>query len=331
MSPNAPKSPRRRGRRLPRALPSLAALALAVATTATPGVRAGTRSTDEPIRGLQFAQIERVQLVIVPATVTDRKGRPVLGLTQDDFTLFDENNPREIEFFATETNAPISLAFLLDVSGSMRQPGKLESAKSAIASFLDDPGREDLFGLIGFADAQVTWITSFTTDSREFLERLNVQEAYGQTALYDALAASPRLVDEDPHKRKAIVLFTDGLDNASRFTPSEAVRLARLVSVPIYTISFIPLPRKMLSEENRESLLILQRFSNETGGSLFAIHDSQDLAAAIDRIQQDLRSQYVFGFSPDLTETDTGFRRIRLETRSSRLSVHTRTGYNSGS
>ena len=209
----------------------------------------------------------------------------------------------------------------------MRLPGKLNAAKTAIHSFLENPGPEDLFGLIAFADSQVAWITHFTSDAVTFGQRLNVQEAFGQTALYDALGASPRLVDKDRHKRKAIVLFTDGLDNASRLTALKAVWLARRVSVPIYTISFLPVPRDMLSKSNRKSLLMLERFSQETGGALFPIRKANDLHRAVDRIQQDLRSQYVIGFSPAHVEEDRSFHLIRLETQRSHLQVRTRKGY----
>jgi Ca-activated chloride channel family protein len=170
-------------------------------------------------------------------------------------------------------------------------------------------------------------VTPFTSDAGNFSLRLSVQEGYGQTALYDALAASPGLVDETPYARKAIVLFTDGLDNFSNFTPTEAIALARQVSVPIYVIHFISMPPDMISDENRRNLSLLERFSAETGGALFAIHESEQMDRAIARIQQDLRSQYVIGFYPPDPHDDPSFRHIRLETSRSRLIVRTRTGY----
>jgi len=309
----------------------LAALLAVLAPAAGAYFAAGAASETEPLRDMRFAQIERVQMVMVQATVTDKKGRPALGLKQEDFRLFDEGQPQEIEFFATENDAPISLAFLLDLSGSMRQPGRLDAAKAAIHSFLDAAEKADRFGLIGFADAQVTWITPFISDIPVFRKRLDIQRGYGQTALYDALAASPRLVDAEAESRKALVLFTDGLDNASQLSALEAIWLARQVSVPIYTISFISMPREMLSEENRQGLAELERFSRETGGALFAIHLPEDLQGAIERIQQDLRSQYVIGFTPGDFDASLPFRHLRVETSRSRLHVRTRTGYSPGS
>ncbi len=275
----------------------------------------------------RFTQVERVQMVLLPATVTDRRGRPVLNLRREDFILLEDDAPTRIEYFATEAEAPVALAFLLDVSGSMRLPGRLDKSKSAIGSFVDGLGAADRFGLICFADDQVTWVTPFSSDARDFKLRLSVQEGYGQTALYDALAASPGMVDETPYARKAIVLFTDGLDNFSSLNPTEAIGLARQVSVPIYAISFISMPPDMISEEIRRNLALLERFSAETGGALFTIHAPEEMDRAIARIQQDLRSQYVIGFYPPDPRNDPSFRHIKLETSRSRLRVRTRTGY----
>jgi len=331
MSHHPPVSSPRSTRRWTLALAAFAALAVA-APAAVSVCRGEDASVDPDIpKGLGFVQVEKVQMVMVQAAVTDSKGRPALGLKQEDFSLFDENRPQEIEFFATESDSPIALAFLLDISGSMRQPGKLDASQEAIASFVDALGAKDRYGLICFADHQVAWITPYISNPDLFKLRLGAQRAYGQTALYDALAASPKLADEDIHARKAIVLFTDGLDNASELSPLDAVFLARQVSVPIYTVSFIPTSREMLSDDSRDSLLLLERFSRETGGALFTIRHQDDLQEAIGRIQQDLRSQYVIGFSPDSGSSKRAFRHIRVETRHSRLRVRTRTGYNLGS
>ena len=289
-----------------------------------------SQTTPEPVLDMRYAQVEKVQLVMIPAGVTDKKGRPVAGLTAGDFSLTVDGEPKAIEFFATESNAPVALAFLLDLSGSMRQPGKLDAAKEAIHSLVDILDAEDQFGLIGFADNQVTWITEFTSDAATFKKRLDVQTGYGQTALYDALAASPRLVDEQLQTRKAIILFTDGLDNASGMPPLQAVQVARQVSVPIYAVNFLQAAPEMLSTESREALLLLARFCRETGGQLITIQKPVELAAAMAGIQNDLRLQYVLGFQQEADNGSEGFRRIRLATNRSRLSVRCRSGYYPG-
>ncbi len=290
---------------------------------------AAAPAAEEPAIDMRFVQVERVSLVLVPVTVSDRKGRPVPGLTRNDFLLLDSGRPRPIEYFATEADAPIAMAFLLDVSGSMRQGGRIDTAKSAIATFVDALGPRDRFGLIGFADAQVTWITDFTSDAGLFKSRLQVQRGFGKTALYDALAASPRLVDEGVQARKAIVLFTDGLDNASSLPALEAIHIARQVSLPIYVFHYIPVARDLLAEESRQAILLLERFARETGGVLFTVRRPEELQEAIGRIQADMRLQYVIGFQPP-DQQRGAFRPLRLDVRRSGLRVRCRTGYYPG-
>lgn len=282
----------------------------------------------ERLRELHYTETEQVRLVLLPAVVTDRRGRPVRGLTAEDFLLFEDYVPQDIRYFGTERDQPVSIAFLLDISGSMRQVGKLDEAKQAIAVFAESLGPGDQIGLVCFADDQVAWITEFTSDRERFLERLDVQEAYGQTALFDAIAAAPRLVDDEIKGRKAIVLITDGIENASQLSLFEAIRLARSVNVPIYTIGFSSFVDNVLPKGSREeSHRLLQRFSEETGGLLFPVNDPDDLKEAVLEIQDELRFQYLVGYSPSRMLWDGTFRRVRLDTVRDGLMVRTRTGY----
>ena len=270
---------------------------------------------------------EKVRLVLLPTTVTTRSGKPVRGLEFEDFRLYQDGAVQRIDLFSTEQDSAISLAFLLDVSGSMGLGGRLDEAKRGIRVFVESLGSDDRMGLICFADSQVEWVTDFTRDRAAFLQRLTVQHADGRTALYDALAASPRLVDEQITGRKAIVLITDGLENASEMGRLRATWLARRVAIPIYTLSFIPMRESLHPRRVREALRVLGRFSEETGGTLFTIHQSADLTRAVGRIQEELRHQYVIGFYPEGPAGDGSFRPLRLETVRERLEVRTRRGY----
>lgn len=282
----------------------------------------------EEILQLGYTEAEAVRLVLLQTNVEDRRGRIVRGLTRDDFRLFEEQVPQTIEYFTVEDRQPVEIAFLLDVSGSMRQVGKLEEAKEAIRYFADNLRPEDRLALICFADEQVAWVTEFTSDRQRFLQRLQVQEGYGQTALHDAVAAAPRLVAAAGNGRKAIVLVTDGMDNASRLAIAEAAHLARQASVPIYTIGFAHIPKELLRKgEIQTNLQVLQVFSSETGGELFAVYDPDDLKEAAARIYEDLRYQYVIGYTPKRNVWDGAFRHVRLEPRKRGLEVRTRTGY----
>jgi len=325
------EDPSQKSKREGAALP-LAAVAVLLLTYAAIPVKAGSPATETPdlerLRELHHTEREEVRLVQVPAVVTNRRGRIVQGLEKADFLLYEDYVPQEIKFLWTETNQPVSIAFLLDVSGSMRQVGKLDEAKEAIRVFANQLQRDDQIGLVCFADEQVAWVTDFTSDRNTFVRRLDVQQGYGQTALYDALAAAPRLVDEQVTGNKAIVLFTDGVDTASTISTFEALGLSRSVNVPIYAVGFTNfasrlLPKGATPPEHRT----VQMFAEETGGRLFLVHDPDDLKEAVLEIQRELRFRYVIGYRPTRSLWDGTFRRIKLETVKSRLNVRARTGY----
>jgi VWFA-related protein len=306
------------------------ALACLLPTVAGAGEGPDSRAEDERIDRLlklHYTQTETVPLVLLPTSVTNRKGRVVRNLGQKDFRVYEDAVPQRIKFFSSETNEPISLAFLLDVSGSMRQLGKLRHAKEAIRHFVANLQDDDNFALVCFADQQVSWVTEFTRDSERFLKRLDVQEGYGQTALNDAVAATPELVNDRAKGRKAIVLITDGVDNRSRLSMWDAVKQARRVSVPVYTLGFLSIPEDSLPRNARTNLHVLEQVAVETGGKLFLVHDPIELKEAVAELQAELRFQYVIGYYPQRREADGKFRRVRLEVARDSLNVRTRRGY----
>ncbi len=298
-------------------------------TGGPPAERKLDNETVERLLRVQDEQEVAVRLVLLPASVEDRRGRLVKGLTAGDFSLTDENVPQHIKYFSVESDEPVAIAFVLDVSGSMRLSGKIDAAKEAIRFFVDQLRPQDRFALICFADDQVSWVTEFTSDHQRFLERLMVQEGYGQTALNDAMAAIPKLVDESTTGRKAIVLITDGVDNASKLTMEQSVVTARKVEVPIFTVGFSTLPwenRKRVNDLGF-NMAVLRLFADETGGALFVVQDPDELKEAVSRISTELRHQYLIGYSPGLERWDGGFRSIELQAAGGRYLVRTRKGY----
>ena len=309
-------------------------LVCALSLVSGPRLRAGDQpkldeATVERILRLQDEQDVAVRLVLLPASVEDHKGRIVTGLKAGDFTLTDERVPQQIKYFSVESDEPVAIAFVLDVSGSMRQSGKLDAAKEAVRFFVDQLRPQDRFALICFADDQVSWVTEFTSDRTRFLERLMVQEGYGQTALNDAVAAIPKLVDDSATGRKAIVLITDGVDNASKLTFEQSLVTARKVEVPIFTVGFTTLPwedRKKVKDLGF-NMSVLQTFADETGGALFVVKDPDEMKEAVAKISTDLRHQYLIGYSPGLTHWDGTYRAVQLMARNGRYVVRTRKGY----
>ena len=278
--------------------------------------------------GLHHQEEEQVRMVLLPVSVTTRRGRLVRNMDSDDFLVLEDRIPQSIEYFSADTAHSINVAFLLDVSSSMRLNGKLAAAKEAIRYFVESLGPHDRFGLICFADEQVAWVTEFTSDRERFLKRLAVQEGFGRTAINDAVAAAPGLVDEQLRGKKAIVLLTDGVDNASSISPWRALRLARQVNVPIYALGYSNIPRGARIEGSTPSnLRVLGTFTSETGGLLFAIHDPDDLKEAAAAVLEELRFQYLIGYYPSRGRWDGRFRHVRLETKRDGLHVRTRNGY----
>lgn len=276
---------------------------------------------------LHHTETQKVRLVMLPTAVFDKRGRLVRGLEADDFALFENAEPQAIRYFSSDTSEPVSIAFMLDLSGSMRQLDKLVHAKESIRFFVDALEPKDQFALIGFADKQVVWITDFTRDRERFLLRLSVQEGYGQTALHDAVAAAPGLVDERLAGRKAIVLITDGVDNFSQLDQEVALDLARRVHVPIYAIGFMSVDPDHLPKNTVETnFRTLRMIADETGGRVFAVHDPAELKEAINTIDDELRFQYMIGYYPSEIGNEGEFRRVQLEV-SKRLAVRTRSGY----
>jgi Ca-activated chloride channel family protein len=270
-------------------------------TASEPSAEQPETPTIDELLALHHSEREKVRLVLLPAVVTNRRGKIVTNLDSTDFHLYEDYVPQQIRYFSKEATEPISIAFLLDISGSMRQVGKLDEAKEAIRVFVDSLQPSDRFGLVCFADDQVAWITEFTTDRRTFLRRLQVQEAYGQTALFDAVAATPKLVDETLEGRKAIVLYTIGFASlVERFRPKGS---------------------------SDPGLVVLRRFATETGGTLFSVRDPDDLKEAVLQIKRELRFQYIIGYHPTREAWDGSFRRIKLESSRANLKIRTRAGY----
>jgi len=328
-----------------RKLLAVLALAALVATTPIPGGAAAEAEAEvgstgsgparvdmddatlERMLALHHTERQTVRLVMLPTAVFDKRGRLVRGLEADDFTLFENAEPQSIRYFSSDTSEPVSIAFMLDLSGSMRQLDKLVHAKESIRFFVDALEPEDQFALIGFADKQVAWITEFTRDTERFLLRLSVQEGYGQTALHDAVAAAPGLVDEKLSGRKAIILITDGVDNFSQLDQAVALDLARRVHVPIYAIGFMSVDPDHLPKNTVETnFKTLRTIAEETGGRVFAVHDPAELKEAINTIDNELRFQYMIGYYPAKAANEGEFRRVQLEV-GKHLAVRTRSGY----
>jgi VWFA-related protein len=282
----------------------------------------------------QVAHEYVVRAITLAVTVQDSRGRYVNGLTEKDFTIYEDNKKKPITYFMHDFGAPLSLTVLLDVSGSMALENKLEECKAALRDLATRLLRpRDEIALLLFADGQVEVAAKHSTDKSEFLRVLDKTEAYGQTALNDAVAVSPEFATRAKNEKRALLLLTDGIENDSQATPEQALEIARRVDVPIYTVGY-KIPRnEQLAAHRRSSGLTstgivetLDKFSRATGGKAWFLNESTDLAAVVQEIRNEQAHQYIIGYT-SYQDTSDLYRWIRVTTPNYKHKIRTRQGY----
>jgi VWFA-related protein len=270
-----------------------------------------------------------VSRVAVAATVRDRKGRPVANLKAQDFELVDSGVSRKIAEFRSETT-PVSLAMLVDDSGSMIVGRKREVAK-AVAEHLVQwlTPAVDRVALYSFHQ-YLEQLQPLTPAPGKVEEKFSKLQAYGKTGLYDAIAEAGKVLAAQGGPRRALVVMTDGADNASRFTAGEVSGIASGIDVPVYVIVVVS-PDEMVGKETprgKELAAMLEGrlgdLARWTGGDIFAAVNPASMSIAARTIVEDLRHQYLITFEPS---RDPGWHPIDLRARDKGLVVRARSGY----
>jgi Ca-activated chloride channel homolog len=264
--------------------------------------------------------------VNVVFTVTDKHGRHITDLKQNDFRVIDDNKPpEEVRSFHSETNLPLQVGLLIDASNSVRDRFKFEQ-ESAI-EFLNQTVRPryDHAFVVGF-DATPE-VTQDFTDNTELLARgVHELRPGGGTALYDALyyACRDKLL-KSPHNlqtRRAIILLSDGDDNLSHVTREEAIEMAQRAEAIVYTIS------TNVSGTKGSGDKVLERIADATGGRAFFPFQIRDVANAFAEIQTELRSQYAISYKPADFKSDGRYRTIEIVANDRKnFRVRSRRGY----
>jgi Ca-activated chloride channel homolog len=236
----------------------------------------------------QFMEEVNVHLVELPTTVIVN-GRPDNTLQESSFRVLDEGKPVKISKFEHVKNLPLSIGMAIDTSASMTQ--RMSEAQKAGAQFFKNVLKSgDKAFLVSF-DTQAQLIQKWSTklsDVNAGLSKLRAEEA---TALYDAIVYSLYNF-VGVRGQKALVVITDGRDNASKFSFDQAVEYARRAAVPIYGVGI------GIGATDIDARYKLGRFCAETGGNLYMIDRAEDLHRIYGEIQDELRSQYVLGFYP---------------------------------
>jgi len=264
--------------------------------------------------------------VNVVFTVTDKHGRRLTDLKQNDFQILDDNKPpQEIRSFHAETNLPLQVGLLIDASNSVRDRFKFEQ-ESAI-EFLNQTVHptKDLAFVVGF-DVTPEVTQDFTDNTESLAHGVHELRPGGGTALYDALyfACRDKLLKAPKNTpvRRAIILLSDGDDNQSHVTREEAIEMAQRAEAIVYTISTNVSGTKGAGDK------VLERIADATGGRAFFPFQIRDVANAFAEIQEELRSQYALSYKPADFKTDGHYRTIEIVANDRKnLKVRSRRGY----
>lgn len=240
------------------------------------------------------------EYVLLPVLVFDQKGRFVDGLEQKNFRVRVDTTAVELDTFERDDSAPVSFAFLLDTSGSMQLARKLETAKNAVRHIIRNGKTGDDFALFAFSEGEVRLVADFAPDPTRLLRELSGLEASGQTALFDAVAATPSKMVKGKNGKRAIVLFTDGVDNASQIDVARMAEILQQVSVPVYTVGMKNASFDRVSGEEQSQLSVdnLRMLAGSSGGKMFLASGEDDLKPIAAQINAEVRKQYLLGFTP---------------------------------
>jgi Ca-activated chloride channel family protein len=267
----------------------------------------------------------KVDLVLVPVTVTDPMNRLVTGLDRENFEVFEGKDRQEVRHFSAE-DAPISLGVIFDMSGSMAS--KIERAREAVIEFFKTANPQDEFFLITFSDRPQE-VSDFTQSIEDLQGKLVYTVPKGRTALLDAIYLGVSKMRQAKYPKKSLLIISDGGDNHSRYTEGEIKSLVKEADTMIYSIGIYD--HYFATEEERLGPQLLNDVSELSGGRAFTIDNPNDLTDVATKIGIELRNQYVLGYRPKNPGHDGKWHKIRVKLLPPKglppLHVYAKTGY----
>ena len=272
-----------------------------------------------------------VSYVMVPFTVLGSKGDPITDLRSKDVKLYVDGVAVQSDMFEKSLNAPVSYTILLDGSGSMALAGKMEAARTAVQTILAHRVPGDDYALYVFTDDEAHEVVPFTEDASKITRAIANVKPYGKTAFFDALSTMPERSRLGRNPTRAIILLSDGIDNASHMTRAELAAQLEGVAVPIYPLGLREPGQKDVLDpkkpnEELSDLDLLNEVAALTGGTLHLGSQPRQITSAVADIEKNLRAQYLIGFSPT-GEGAVKYRRISLKLGGRVHSVSVRAGY----
>jgi VWFA-related protein len=273
-----------------------------------------------------FEEEVSVGYVLVPLVVRSGAGYAD-RLDEDDFRLLVDGKPVKFDSFERRADAPASIVFLQDLSGSM-EGTSLQASQQAVQFFLDKSLKGDEFAIATFASDAGQVEVPYTSEMSVLRESVANWKAWGTTALHDAVAWVPNISAEGRNPKRFAVLITDGIDNASKFTPEQAREIVRQAQLPVYVIGLgtgNPYELSDTGDKIYRYADVLNLLASVSGGRYYAISNLADLQEALVAIHNDLRHQYVLGFATG--EGKSLQRDVKVEVKSGGRTVLFRRGY----
>jgi len=266
---------------------------------------------------------QRSDLVDLIVTVTDKNGYAVNQIDSNDMEVYEDDVRQQIEYYSQE-DTPVSIGIIFDVSASMRK--KLVDARRALDSFIATSHPEDDFFLISF-NRRIKLMEDFGC-GEDLSKTLSKHEAAGETAFYDAVHLGIETAMRGRHHKRALLVFSDGQDNSSRFTFDKLRKLLKETDIQLYCIG---INRGNLHWKEMQGRMILDELSSLTGGKAFFIKTASEMEDAAIKVAIELRRQYSIAYTPSDRLRDGSWRQIKVRigagAKKQKLNIRSRSGY----
>jgi len=265
-----------------------------------------------------------VELVVLHATVRDRKGSFVSDLREQDFEVYEDDVRQALRLFRHE-DIPVTVGLVVDHSGSMRP--KLTHVIAAARTFVRSSNPEDEMFVVNFNEKVTLGLPAairFTNSADELERAISKMPATGQTALYDAVVGALARLQAGSREKKVLIVISDGADNASARSLAQVLKTAGQSSAVVYTVGIFD------EDDPDRNPDVLRRLARATGGEAFFPGSLGSVLAICERIAMDIRHQYTLGYVPSSAAQPGAYQVIRVVARAkgkSKLLVRTRAGY----
>jgi VWFA-related protein len=281
------------------------------------------------------------EVVNVLTIVKDKKGHLIPDINKEDFELVEDNSPQDIRYFSKQVDTPLTLGILVDTSPSQQRvlPIEQEEAKAFIAQVIKP---KDMAFVLHF-DVEVELLQDFTGDKKMLSKAIDETvingggggvlpgpfptSNLGGTHLYDAVYLAANELLKNEVGRKVIILLTDGEDQGSKEKLQAALEAAQKSDLIIYSIEISDRMFYFRQGAFFSGDSVLKKLSEETGGRVIEVKANRDVSRAFQEIADELRTQYLLGYTPSNTRRDGSFRKIHVKVRNQDYKIQARRGY----